>query len=95
MPRRVTYKKRGRKSGGGLFDGKGLFGSKSNNPTNQTVPSSQPNPTNQTVPSSQPDQTKKPFFSTLLGIFKKKEPPAPVPGGKRKTKKNKTKKSKK
>ena len=73
MPRKITYKKRGRKSGGGLFDW-------------LPNPFSKPNTSPGTTPGQAPTTSTVPVSG---------HPLAPVAGGKRKTKKNKTKKSKK
>lgn len=75
MPRKITYKKRGRKSGGGIFDRiTSLLTGKSNN--------------------SQETQAT-PLVQQTNSVSGQAPTTAPVPGGKRKTIKNKTKKSKK
>ncbi len=70
MPRRVTYKRRGRKTGGGWLDW-------------LPNPFSKPNTSPGTTQGQQPNPVSGP------------PPASPTAGGKRKTIKNKTKKSKK
>ena len=89
MPRKITYKKRGRKSVGGFS----LFGNKEGEEPKSIASRFDifgfftPKPNNPVTASTNNPDT--------ASTNDRAPAPAPVPGGKRKTIKNKTKKSKK